>query len=178
MFSCLTFWKRCVILFRKMPARAYISKELGKLLSVLSHPHRIRIIEELRGGEKDVNSLQAVLGVAHSGVSQHLSLLRSHRVVSERREGRHVFYQLVQPKLATWLMEGLEFLEGNVHQAEEMREALQETRSIWGNETSNASLVTHSSSKAEAHNRSGLENGSDSVQEHETKRAVAQVAGD
>lgn len=115
-----------------MPARAYISKELAKLLSVLSHPHRIRIIEELRAREMDVNSLQAILGVAHSGVSQHLSLLRSHRLVSERREGRHVYYQLTQPKLAQWLMAGLEFLEGNVHQAQEMREALEETRTIWG----------------------------------------------
>ncbi|MBL8234225.1 MAG: helix-turn-helix transcriptional regulator [Bryobacterales bacterium] len=161
-----------------MPARAYISKELGKLLSVLSHPHRIRIIEELRGGERDVNSLQVVLGVAHSGVSQHLGLLRSHRLVSERREGRHVFYQLVQPKLASWLIEGLEFLEGNVHQAEEMREALEETRSIWGHETSNTSQVTPSSTREEAHRRPSLENGSGSAQDHEAKRAVAQVAGD
>lgn len=116
-----------------MPARAFISKELAKLLSVLSHPHRIRIIEELRSREMDVNSLQTVLGVAHSGVSQHLGLLRSHRLVSERREGRHVYYHLTQPRLAQWLMAGLEFLEGNVHQAQEMREALAKTRNIWGN---------------------------------------------
>jgi DNA-binding transcriptional ArsR family regulator len=125
-----------------MPARAYISKELAKLLSVLSHPHRIRIIEELRAREMDVNSLQAVLGVAHSGVSQHLSLLRSHRLVSERREGRHVYYHLTQPKLAQWLMAGLEFLEGNVHQAEEMREALEETRTMWGSGPVSANRVT------------------------------------
>ncbi|MCS7025262.1 MAG: metalloregulator ArsR/SmtB family transcription factor [Bryobacteraceae bacterium] len=127
-----------------MPARTVISKELGKLLGVLSHPHRIRIIEELRHGEMDVNSLQAVLGVAHSGVSQHLSLLRSHRLVSERREGRHVYYQLTQPKLATWLMEGLEFLEANVLQAQEMREALEQTRSIWGADAANPSILIRS----------------------------------
>jgi DNA-binding transcriptional ArsR family regulator len=114
-----------------MPARTAVSKELAKLLGVLSHPHRIRIIEELRDGERDVNSLQNILGVAHSAVSQHLAILRSHRLVAERREGRHVFYHLSRPGLARWLTEGLEFLEIGATQAEEFRVAIQETRSLW-----------------------------------------------
>lgn len=117
-----------------MPRRTFVSKELGKLLGVLSHPQRIRIIEELRARELDVNSLQALLGLTHSGVSQHLSLLRSHRLVTERREGRHVYYHLTQPRMAQWLLSGLEFLEVNVTQAEEMREALEETKHLWGAE--------------------------------------------
>lgn len=32
-------------------------KELPELPGVLAHPNRIRIIEELRDGERDVNSL-------------------------------------------------------------------------------------------------------------------------
>jgi DNA-binding transcriptional ArsR family regulator len=114
-----------------MPARSAVSKELAKLLGVLSHPHRIRIIEELRDREMDVNSLQGVLGVAHSGVSQHLAILRSHRLVAERREGRHVFYHLAQPKLAGWLLQGLEFLEVRRSQAEEFQAAIEETRELW-----------------------------------------------
>ncbi|MBL8176094.1 MAG: helix-turn-helix transcriptional regulator [Bryobacterales bacterium] len=114
-----------------MPTRAFVSKELAKLLGVLSHPHRIRIIEELRDGERDVNSLQSVLGVSHSGVSQHLSLLRSHRLVEERREGRHVFYHLSQPALARWLTGGLDFLEGSATQVSELRDAVEATKSLW-----------------------------------------------
>lgn len=114
-----------------MPARSAVSKELAKLLGVLSHPHRIRIIEELRDRELDVNSLQAVLGVAHSGVSQHLAILRSHRLVAERREGRHVFYHLSQPKLAAWLLDALQFLEVSRTEAQEFQAALEETRSLW-----------------------------------------------
>ena len=114
-----------------MPTRAFVSKELAKLLGVLSHPHRIRIIEELREGEKDVNSLQAALGVSHSGVSQHLSLLRSHRLVEERRAGRHVFYHLIQPGLASWLTDGLSFLQTSLHQVNELREAIEITKTLW-----------------------------------------------
>lgn len=114
-----------------MPFRSVISKELATLLGVLSHHHRIRIVEELRGRELDVNSLQAILQVSHSGVSQHLSILRSHRLVKERREGRHVFYQLSQPELAGWLLDGLRFLGGSVTEADEMHKALEETRTAW-----------------------------------------------
>lgn len=114
-----------------MPYRVLVTKELADLLGVLSHPHRIRIIEELRDGEHDVNSLQEALGVSHSGVSQHLMVLRSHRLVSERREGRRVFYQLRQPEIASWLMDATRFLENDTAAAEELRKAISKTRKTW-----------------------------------------------
>ena len=114
-----------------MPHRTLVAKELSDLLSVLSHPHRIRIIEELRSEERDVNSLQDALGISHSGVSQHLTLLRSHRLVSERREGRRVFYHLRQPEIATWLMEATKFLEQESSLAMELQKAIKRTRHNW-----------------------------------------------
>ena len=114
-----------------MPHRALVSKELADFLGVLSHPHRIRIIEELRDGEHDVNSLQEALGISHSGVSQHLMLLRANRLVSERREGRRVFYQLLQPEIAGWLLEATRFLEKGAVSAEELRKAINKTRKEW-----------------------------------------------
>src|SRR5690349_16992863 len=80
-----------------VPHRVLVTRELAELLAALGHPHRIRIIEELRDGECDVKTLQDSLGISHSGVSQHLMVLRAHRVVCERRQGRHVFYRLRQP---------------------------------------------------------------------------------
>lgn len=114
-----------------MPHRVLVTKELADFLGVLSHPHRIRIIEELRDSERDVNSLQAALGISHSGVSQHLMLLRSHRLVSERRQGRRVFYQLRQPEIACWLMEATQFLEKETVAAVELRKAIDKTRKDW-----------------------------------------------
>ncbi len=114
-----------------MPHRALVAKELAEFLGALSHPHRIRIIEELRDGEHDVNSLQAALGISHSGVSQHLMVMRANRLVSERREGRHVFYQLRQPELAAWLLEATSFLEVETVHASELRKAISKTRKDW-----------------------------------------------
>jgi DNA-binding transcriptional ArsR family regulator len=114
-----------------MPHRLLVTKELADFLGVLAHPHRIRIIEELRGSERDVNSLQDALAISHSGVSQHLMVLRSHRLVSERREGRHVFYHLRQPEIASWLMEATRFLEQESAAAAELRRAIGKTRKNW-----------------------------------------------
>ncbi len=114
-----------------MPHRVLVTKGLAEFLGVLSHPNRIRIIEELRDAELDVNSLQAVLGISHSGVSQHLMVLRSHRLVAERREGRRVFYHLLQPEIASWLMEATRFLEKDTAAAMELLKAIDKTREGW-----------------------------------------------
>jgi DNA-binding transcriptional ArsR family regulator len=114
-----------------MPYRSLVAAKLGRMLGVLSHPHRLRIIEELGLLERDVASLQDALGIRHSGVSQHLAQLRSHGLVAERREGRHVYYRLVQPGLAAWLLDGLRFIEPGPDQAE-LRAAVRDARASWG----------------------------------------------
>jgi DNA-binding transcriptional ArsR family regulator len=114
-----------------------VAKELAKLLGALAHPHRIRIVEELRAGELDVNSLQRALGISHSSVSQNLAVLRAQRVVKERKEGRHVFYSLAHPGLAAWLMESLQFLERGLDRSDEVRGALASVRGIWGESEGN-----------------------------------------
>lgn len=121
-----------------MPWRAFLTKEMAEFLGVLAHPHRVRIVQELRNGELDVNSLQAVLEVSHSRVSQHLSVLRAHRIVTERRDGRHVFYRLVQGKMAQWLTDGLEFLQTETNHQTEVKDALRKSRSIWGESSEKA----------------------------------------
>jgi DNA-binding transcriptional ArsR family regulator len=114
-----------------MPDHSLAVKQLAELLGIFSHPNRIRIIEVLSHGEKDVNTLQSALGIAHSGVSQHLAVLRSHRVVVERRAGRHVYYRLVDPALSQWLMGGLAFLEMAADRYDAIRDAARRTRENW-----------------------------------------------
>ena len=95
----------------------------------------MRIIEELRDRELDVNSIQEILGISHSGVSQNLAVLRSQHLVRERREGRRVIYSLTAPALATWLMDGLQFLESHLTETEKMRTDVASARDIWGSPT-------------------------------------------
>jgi DNA-binding transcriptional ArsR family regulator len=114
-----------------MPFRKIVSKELSDLLKSLAHKHRLQIVEELGVRELDVNALQSILDINHSNVSQHLSVLRAHRIVVERREGRYVFYRLRHPELATWLLEALKFLADDQSELDEIREAIDSARQAW-----------------------------------------------
>jgi DNA-binding transcriptional ArsR family regulator len=97
-----------------MPDRKVVAKELADIFKITANPDRIRMIEELRTGEKDVNTLQETLELPGPRVSQHLALMRAHRIVEERRDGRHHIYHLTQPEIADWIIDGLNFLEGRM----------------------------------------------------------------
>lgn len=112
-----------------MPSRQVIAKELAGVFKVIAHPDRIRLIEELRDAEQDVNTLAGALDLAGARVSQHLALLRAHRVVAERREGRHHFYRLVQPQFAQWIVNGLDFLAARDQTISASR--IDQARELW-----------------------------------------------
>jgi DNA-binding transcriptional ArsR family regulator len=118
-----------------MPARDVAASELGSLMSVFSHPHRILIVEALRNGELDVNQLSETLAITHARTSQHLAQLRSHRLVHVRREGRHVYYRLADERLADWLIDGLDYVEQEAREAEGIREAVEAARTLWSSGT-------------------------------------------
>ena len=65
----------------------------------LSHPLRIRILELLAEGEKNVNELQTLIGSEGSSVSQQLSILRSKNIVYSKKEGNRVLYSLRDPMI-------------------------------------------------------------------------------
>jgi len=95
-----------------MPSRIVVARELAEIFKAIAHPDRIRMIEELRKQELDVNSLADLLGLSAPRVSQHLGLLRLHRIVADRRDGRRSVYSLPQPEFAAWILDALEFVEG------------------------------------------------------------------
>ncbi|MBC7997816.1 MAG: winged helix-turn-helix transcriptional regulator [Leptolyngbya sp.] len=118
-----------------MPHRVLIAQQLARLFSLLSHPVRIRIIAELRNGELCVNSLQDILGISHSGVSQHLAILRSHKLIKEHRDGRHVFYRLVNHHMAAWLVDGIPFVMPDDSDSALLRTAAARTVDQWSTVT-------------------------------------------
>ena len=72
----------------------------AKLCKSLSDPKRLQIIQELRGGEKNVSELAGILGLKQSNTSQHIAVLRNIGVISPRKEGSTVYYKLASPKIA------------------------------------------------------------------------------
>lgn len=64
------------------------------VLKALADETRLRALCALRGGELCVCQLIALLDLAPSTVSKHLSLLRAARLVESRKDGRWMYYRL------------------------------------------------------------------------------------
>lgn len=60
----------------------------------LAHPTRLRLLGMLATGELCVCQMTAVLELAPSTVSQHLSVLSRGGLLSDRKVGKWVFYRL------------------------------------------------------------------------------------
>src|SRR3990172_5344350 len=67
------------------------------LLKILSHPVRIKILEDLTQGVKCVSDFEESLDISQPNVSQHLALLRSHGLVDYFIDGRLKCYFLREP---------------------------------------------------------------------------------
>ena len=68
--------------------------ELVRIHKALAHPVRLRILAMLRSGPLCVCQMTAVLQLAASTVSAHLSDLRRSDLVLERKAGKWVEYRL------------------------------------------------------------------------------------
>lgn len=76
----------------------------ANLFKGLAHPYRIRILELLAGAEEvSVSKLQSETELEASHLSQHLSVLRKHRLVVSERRASHVYYRLADRTTADLL---------------------------------------------------------------------------
>lgn len=69
-------------------------KELSAFCRLLGDDVRLRLLRVLAREQLNVKELTAILGIAQSGVSRHLGLLRKSGLVEERREGGYAYYSL------------------------------------------------------------------------------------
>ena len=98
------------------------------LFRALSHPTRIRILEQLVHGERAVQALQDALQLEQPIVSQHLAALRAKNIVSVRREGTQAFYSLRSPLVADLLRIAREFLNHHLSESQSMLRELRRER--------------------------------------------------
>jgi DNA-binding transcriptional ArsR family regulator len=71
----------------------------AEIIKLLGHPERLKIVEVLERGEATVSDIRDALGLPQAIVSQHLARLRGCNVVAARRDGVHVRYRVVEPKV-------------------------------------------------------------------------------
>ena len=89
-------------------------KAPSALYRLLGDEVRLRILRLLAREQLNVSELTSVLGLAQSGVSRHLGLLKESRLVEERREGGFTYYRAVGEAnglAPVWELLGRQFAE-------------------------------------------------------------------
>lgn len=80
---------------------------LADLFKALADPVRLRLLARILGGEACVHELCEALRMSQPAISHHLRLLRAMRLVSRRRDGRHLFYRLDDEHVRSLLVQAL-----------------------------------------------------------------------
>jgi DNA-binding transcriptional ArsR family regulator len=70
------------------------AEDMAALFSVLGDPTRMRVLTALGTGEMCVNDLATATGINRTTVSHQLRVLRTHRLVRRRRDGKAAYYVL------------------------------------------------------------------------------------
>ncbi|MSO66874.1 MAG: ArsR family transcriptional regulator [Pseudolabrys sp.] len=70
------------------------AKRASDFLKALAHESRLMILCILAEGEKSVSELEDILNLRQPTVSQQLARLRADGLVSTRRDGKAVYYNL------------------------------------------------------------------------------------
>lgn len=85
----------------------------SKLFRGLGDPTRIRILQLLMEGDKNVGELVELLGSPQGRVSSHLACLKQCGFAVSYREGKNVYYTLADTRVEQLLELGLQMLADN-----------------------------------------------------------------
>ncbi|PRY26076.1 ArsR family transcriptional regulator [Aliiruegeria haliotis] len=72
--------------------------QAANFLKAISHEGRLMILCHLVSGEKSVTELEHLLSARQAAVSQQLSRLRLEGLVQPRRDGKTIYYSLVDDR--------------------------------------------------------------------------------
>ncbi|MDO4281906.1 MAG: metalloregulator ArsR/SmtB family transcription factor [Peptococcaceae bacterium] len=88
-----------------------VLERLAELFKALGDPTRVRILWALSMHEMCVCELAEALDMTQSAVSHQLRLLRTAKLISNRREGRSIYYSLADAHVSLLFSQGLEHVQ-------------------------------------------------------------------
>jgi DNA-binding transcriptional ArsR family regulator len=75
----------------------------AKIFRALADPTRRQVLEELKNGQLAAGEIASRFDISGPSISRHLSLLEAADLISVRREGNRLLYQLQPESLVTAL---------------------------------------------------------------------------
>jgi ArsR family transcriptional regulator len=80
---------------------------VAELFRSFSDTSRVRILSAIMEQEANITALAEMVGVTESAVSHHMRGLRQMRIVQARRDGKEVYYSVIDPHIVALFQQGV-----------------------------------------------------------------------
>jgi ArsR family transcriptional regulator, lead/cadmium/zinc/bismuth-responsive transcriptional repressor len=84
---------------------------VAELFRSFSDTSRVRILSAILEKEMNISALAEQVGITESAVSHHMRGLRQMRIVQARRDGKEVFYSVVDPHIVALFQQGIRHVQ-------------------------------------------------------------------
>lgn len=74
-------------------------REASEAMQAMAHPLRLKILCLVGNQELSVLEVLEAVGTTQSNISQHLAVLRGHRILVSRKDANKVFYRIADPRV-------------------------------------------------------------------------------
>ena len=108
----------------KGPMENLVYKIKADFLKTLGHPQRLRIIEELKGGERSVGYLTSKFKIGQPNISRHLITLRNAGILTSRQEKTTIYYDIADHDIFNFLRPIAMMLRKKLHASEKILNTL------------------------------------------------------
>lgn len=82
-------------------------QKLADLFKIFGTPTRLQIMYTLYQGEKCVYDIADELEMSQSAISHQLSILKQNRLIKNRRDGKTIYYSLLDEHVVTIMEQAL-----------------------------------------------------------------------
>jgi len=94
-----------------LPLDEHTAAHVAELFRAFSDTSRVRILSAMVEQEMTISTLAGLVGLTESAVSHHMRGLRQIRIVQARRDGKEVYYSVVDPHLIKLFQQGVRHVQ-------------------------------------------------------------------
>ncbi len=89
------------------PFDEHAAAHVAELFRSFSDTSRVRILAVIIAQEMNTSAIAELLDLTESAVSHHLRGLRQMRIVQARRDGKEVYYSVIDPHIIALFQQGV-----------------------------------------------------------------------
>ena len=93
------------------PLDEHTAAHVAELFRAFSDTSRVRILHAILESEINISALAELVGISESAVSHHMRGLRQMHIVRARRDGKEVFYSVVDPHIVALFQQGIRHIQ-------------------------------------------------------------------